>query len=104
MDKLFENFFDESLDELKRKNIYRDQSAINQKLDNQTSIVFSDNDYLGLAQLNHSSIDDLAGLRLFGSTGSRLTTGSQKEHQELEQAISNWKNTEAIVISAHSCI
>ncbi|NQY80986.1 MAG: pyridoxal phosphate-dependent aminotransferase family protein [Candidatus Caenarcaniphilales bacterium] len=94
----FDDFFKDSLTELKNKNLYRDQSAINQKLSTPGIKVFSDNDYLGLANNSYSEILQESKEILAGSTGSRLTTGSQKEHYELETLICDWKDTEATIL------
>jgi len=70
---------------LKSKNLYRECKIHDSKLIN-----FGSNDYLGLAK-QKTSLD----LDSIGSTGSRLITGTHQEHVDLEEAIANWKQTEA---------
>lgn len=94
----FDNFFIDSLTELEDKNLYRDQSLINEKLSKTGIKVFSDNDYLGLANNSYREILKDSTKLVAGSTGSRLTTGSQKEHCELEKLISEWKGTEDTIL------
>ena len=60
-------------------------------------IQFASNDYLGLA--NHSKLKEAAIEAIHrygvGSGASRLISGTQKPHQQLETALSQFKNTEA---------
>ncbi|MGD1942951.1 MAG: 8-amino-7-oxononanoate synthase [Leptolyngbyaceae cyanobacterium] len=64
---------------------------------------FASNDYLGLAgdprvAAAASAASETDGT---GSTGSRLLSGSRELHQQLEQAIAQWKGTaDAIVFSS----
>ena len=66
-------------------------------------INFSSNDYLGFSQ--HPAVIEAAGAGLsnygFGSGGSRLTSGTQTLHKELEACIARFKGREdAVVFSA----
>jgi 8-amino-7-oxononanoate synthase len=58
---------------------------------------FSSNDYLGLA--THPALRDAASRALerygTGSGASRLISGSLAVHQELEEALADWKGTQA---------
>jgi 8-amino-7-oxononanoate synthase len=94
MDRIFQN----KINDLKKQNLYRDQNAINERLSRQKELInFSSNDYLGLAECSISGISNVAQIP-FGSSGSRLTTGTHLEHKELEDCISNWKACEDTII------
>ena len=94
MDRIFQN----KINDLKKQNLYRDQNAINERLSRQKELInFSSNDYLGLAECSISGISNVAQIP-FGSSGSRLTTGTHLEHKELEDCISNWKGCEDTII------
>lgn len=60
--------------------------------DKENLISFTSNDYLGLGQKRVSSFPEPM---LIGSTGSRITTGTNPIHEELETYLANWKGTEA---------
>jgi len=99
MDRIFQD----KINDLKKQNLYRDQNAINERLSRQKELInFSSNDYLGLAEYSISEILNGRVAKLmkipFGSSGSRLTTGTHLEHQELEECISNWKTSEDTII------
>jgi 8-amino-7-oxononanoate synthase len=112
MDRIFQD----KIDDLKKQNLYRDQNSINERLSHPSKLInFSSNDYLGLAEYSISEIlniaqinqniqgntsDPLAELMRipFGSSGSRLTTGTHREHKELEDCISDWKSCEDTII------
>jgi 8-amino-7-oxononanoate synthase len=107
MDRIFQD----KINDLKKQNLYRDQNAINERLSRQKELInFSSNDYLGLAECSISeilninakdySVNNLTELMQipFGSSGSRLTTGTHLEHKELEDCISNWKACEDTII------
>jgi 8-amino-7-oxononanoate synthase len=67
------------------------------RLEDREVLNFSSNDYLGLA--NHSALKEAAveAIEKFGAgAGSaRLISGSQSPHHELENALANFKGTEA---------
>lgn len=107
MDRIFQD----KINDLKKQNLYRDQNSINERLSRQKELInFSSNDYLGLAECSISgilninatdySVNNLTELMQipFGSSGSRLTTGTHLEHKELEDCISNWKACEDTII------
>ena len=107
MDRIFQD----KINDLKKQNLYRDQNVINERLSRQKELInFSSNDYLGLAECSISeilninatdySVNNLTELMQipFGSSGSRLTTGTHLEHKELEDCISNWKACEDTII------
>ncbi|MCV9884143.1 8-amino-7-oxononanoate synthase [Metabacillus halosaccharovorans] len=63
-------------------------------------IVFSSNNYLGLANdpiLIEKALETLNEFGL-GSSGSRLTTGNTEWHEKLEQRIANFKKMEAALL------
>ncbi|RSL30076.1 8-amino-7-oxononanoate synthase [Salibacterium salarium] len=63
-------------------------------------IIFSSNNYLGLANdpiLIEKALKTLHKFGL-GSSGSRLTTGNTEWHEKLEQRIANFKNTETALL------
>jgi 8-amino-7-oxononanoate synthase len=63
-------------------------------------IVFSSNNYLGLANdpiLVEKAVNTLQEFGL-GSSGSRLTTGNTEWHEKLEQRIASFKKTEAALL------
>ncbi|NBV98027.1 MAG: pyridoxal phosphate-dependent aminotransferase family protein [Proteobacteria bacterium] len=107
MDRIFQN----KINDLKKQNLYRDQNSINERLSRQKELInFSSNDYLGLAEYSLSeilninakdySVNNLTELMQipFGSSGSRLTTGTHLEHKELEDCIASWKACEDTII------
>ncbi|MDB9528801.1 8-amino-7-oxononanoate synthase [Oscillatoria sp. CS-180] len=64
---------------------------------------FASNDYLGLAGDPRLSEAAIAAIQTYGtgSTGSRLLSGHRLLHEELEQAIAQWKGVaDAIVFSS----
>ncbi|WP_296361980.1 8-amino-7-oxononanoate synthase [Virgibacillus sp.] len=66
-------------------------------VDGEKKIIFSSNDYLGLAndkRLIHATIEALQQFGV-GSSGSRLTTGNTYWHEKLEKKIATFKQTEA---------
>lgn len=69
-------------------------------VDDRTLINFASNGYLGLAR--HPKVIEAAQKALvrygLGTGGSRLTSGSQKPHRELEEAIASFKDTEDAVV------
>ena len=67
------------------------------RLEGREVLNFSSNDYLGLA--NHSALKEAAtaAIKKFGAGAgaARLISGSQSPHHELENALANFKGTEA---------
>ncbi len=68
-------------------------------LDGRPVVSFASNDYLGLSA--HPAVVAAAGAALdewgAGSGASRLVTGSRPVHHELEDALAQWKGTEAAI-------
>ncbi|NCJ08697.1 8-amino-7-oxononanoate synthase [Synechococcales cyanobacterium C] len=65
-----------------------------------TVVNFASNDYLGLAGDPRLREAAIAALYTWGSgsTGSRLLSGHRPIHTELEQALADWKQTEAALV------
>lgn len=106
MNPNLENKLKEELDELKGNDLLRtvddlrfisSTKAIDK--DGKEYLVFGTNNYLGLTHhpdvINASKEASIYGT---GSTGSRLTTGASFEARELENNISEFKNTESTLI------
>ncbi|KAI9134062.1 8-amino-7-oxononanoate synthase [Acaryochloris sp. CCMEE 5410] len=69
-------------------------------LNGKTVINFASNDYLGLAGDSRLAEAAIAAIHTYGtgSTGSRLLSGHRLIHEQLEGAISSWKQTEAAIV------
>lgn len=106
MNQNLEKELKEELKELEKNNLIRtvddlrfisSTKAIDK--DNREYIVFGTNNYLGLT--HHPEVikaSKEANEYGTGSTGSRLTTGASFEARELENALSDFKNTESTLI------
>lgn len=106
MNQNLEKELKEELKELEKNNLIRtvddlrfisSTKAIDK--DNREYIVFGTNNYLGLT--HHPEVikaSKEANEYGTGSTGSRLTTGASFEARELENALSEFKNTESTLI------
>ena len=95
--------FDEKLDDLERKHLRRRLKTVNSPIDpviiieDKPVIQFASNNYLGLA--NHQTVKQAAIEAIHqygvGSGASRLISGTQTPHQNLEAALAEFKGTEA---------
>jgi 8-amino-7-oxononanoate synthase len=93
----------QSLSALREQNLFRELRRVDSpqssriKMDGQTILNFSSNDYLGLA--NHPALKEAAirAIEKFGagSGASRLVCGSLAPFHELETALAQFKKTEA---------
>ncbi|OKL37852.1 8-amino-7-oxononanoate synthase [Domibacillus mangrovi] len=102
----FDKWLNERLDKTKEAGLHRTLRTMNTAprpemcIDSQQQIVFSSNNYLGLA--NNERLVNAAGTVLHefgvGSSGSRLTTGNSKWHEKLENRIASFKQTEAALL------
>lgn len=99
-------WLDDALETIQRAHWHRHPRSITQgpgpeiELEGQRLINFASNDYLGLAShpdLKAAAIKAIAEWGT-GSTGSRLLSGHRPLHKELEQAIAQWKGTEAALV------
>ena len=106
MNPNLENKLKEELDELKENDLLRTVDDLRfisstKAIDNDGKefLVFGTNNYLGLT--HHPQVIKAcqeASIYGTGSTGSRLTTGASFEARELENNISEFKNTESTLI------
>jgi 8-amino-7-oxononanoate synthase len=104
----FEKHLDERLAEIRESDLYRKVRKIDSaqsaqvEIDGRTVLNFSSNDYLGLA--NHPTLKAAAiqAVDKFGAGAgaSRLICGSLGPHHELEEALANFKKTEAALTFA----
>ncbi|WP_373479171.1 8-amino-7-oxononanoate synthase [Geminocystis sp.] len=102
-------YLSKSLDTIKRANWYRQEKTITGlcgaiiDLEGEKLVNFASNDYLGLAcdkRLMNAAIQAIQEFGT-GATGSRLVSGHRQLHENLENAIASWKNTEkALVFSS----
>ncbi|WP_100330701.1 8-amino-7-oxononanoate synthase [Bacillus xiapuensis] len=69
-------------------------------LENKPVLLFSSNNYLGLANDDTIKQRAIEAIQLFGtgSGGSRLTTGNLCLHEQLERMIAEWKGTESALL------
>ncbi|WP_139367494.1 8-amino-7-oxononanoate synthase [Bacillus alkalicellulosilyticus] len=102
----FDHWIHERMENRKRAGLYRELRTMNTAplphmlVNEKEQLVFSSNNYLGLA--NHPVLMEEAvrALREFGvgSSGSRLTTGNTEWHEKLEDKIASFKKTEAALL------
>ncbi len=100
------NWIDNALSTINQANWYRSVKPITSppgpiiEIDGQSLINFASNDYLGLAfdpRLQKAAIQAIQDWGT-GSTGSRLLSGHRPLHQALENAIADFKQTEAALV------
>ncbi len=89
--KILSEFLTESLESIKEENLYR---TTGDKVYKETDLIFSSNDYLGLAKRKANPKNNSR----IGSGGSRLTTGTHQIHHDVEDYIAKWKGAEAAII------
>jgi 8-amino-7-oxononanoate synthase len=100
------DWIDRSLETIDRANWSRSTQTIDSLpgtrvvIDGQTLLNFGSNNYLGLAGDERLIQAAIEATRAFGTgaTGSRLTSGHNQLHQDLERAIATWKGTEAALV------
>ncbi len=100
------SWLDKSLNTIHRANWYRSVKAIAGKpgavveLLGNPVVNFASNDYLGLAGDERLIQAAVGATQAYGtgSTGSRLLSGHKDLHQDLENAIASWKQTEAALV------
>jgi 8-amino-7-oxononanoate synthase len=99
----FEQELNRRLSEIREAGLYRQLRQVDSpqsphlRIEGQALLNFSSNDYLGLANepaLREAAID---AVRRFGAgaAASRLVCGSLSPHHELEEALAEFKNTQA---------
>jgi len=104
----FEQHLDERLAEIRQNHLYRKNRRIDSaqgaqlEIDGNTILNFSSNDYLGLA--NHPALKAAAieAIERYGAGAgaSRLICGSLAPHHQLEEALVEFKGTEAALTFA----
>ena len=89
--KAFDSLLQEQLDDRKSKNLYRNLTLSNSKID------FSSNDYLGFAKLPalKTKVDNALEA---GATGSRLISGNSIEAEKTEEIIARFHHAEAALL------
>ena len=103
---MLDEWLSQRIEKTKEAGLYRKFRTMNTAplpemlIDGQRQIVFSSNNYLGLA--NDQRLVNAAETILHefgvGSSGSRLTTGHTDWHQKLEEKIARFKQTEAALL------
>lgn len=98
--------YKEELASIKNSDLYRELPLIENfngrtgKINGKEAIIFSSNDYLGLShcdQLKESAVEAINKYGT-GSTASRLITGTNNAHIELEEALKKFKSVEAALL------
>jgi 8-amino-7-oxononanoate synthase len=103
---MFEKWLSQRLSTTIESGIYRTLRTMNgapepiMKVDGRLQLVFSSNNYLGLANKQELILTAQEVVHQYGvgSSGSRLTTGHTKWHQLLEQKIADFKQSEAALL------
>jgi 8-amino-7-oxononanoate synthase len=103
---MLDEWLNQRLEKTKEAGLYRKVRTMNTAplpemvIDGQKQIVFSSNNYLGLANDQRLIYAAETILHEFGvgSSGSRLTTGHTNWHQRLEEKIAHFKQTEAALL------
>lgn len=103
---VLDEWLGQKLEKVKDLGLYRTLRTMNSApqsemlIDGKKQIVFSSNNYLGLA--NDARLIDAAATTAqqfgVGSSGSRLTTGHTDWHQKLEEKIAHFKQVEAALL------
>ena len=103
---MFTDFIEQELSRLKDAGLYRHMPLIQGPqepkitINGKDVILLCSNNYLGLA--NHPKVKDAAIKAIekygFGSGASRLVSGNMELHEELEQRIARFKDTEAALV------
>ncbi len=100
------NMFEYELEQLKKKSLFRSLMVMDSAggasvmMNGRKMLNMCSNDYLGLAQ--HPALRKAAASAMeqygFGSGASRLISGTSTLHQELEEKIAHFKNTDAALL------
>lgn len=102
----FDSWLVERLFQIKERGLYRTLNVMNSSpssemnINGETKLVFSSNNYLGLANDQRLIYAAETVLHEYGtgSSGSRLTTGNTLWHERLENKIANFKQTEGALL------
>ena len=100
------SWLQKSLGTIHRANWYRQVKTVNSlpgaiiELEGRQLINFASNDYLGLAGDPRLIAAATKAIEKYGtgSTGSRLLSGHRQLHDDLENAIADWKQTETALV------
>ena len=100
---LFEEDLQERLNSIRQKGLYRELRGIDSpqgprlRIEGEWLLNFSSNDYLGLANEPFTKEAAIRAIDQYGagSGASRLISGSLAPHRELEEALAEFKSTEA---------
>ncbi|MGR3277771.1 8-amino-7-oxononanoate synthase [Acaryochloris marina NIES-2412] len=99
------DWIDSALATIHKANWYRSVKTMSSPgptavLNGQEVINFASNDYLGLAGDSRLAEAAIAAINTWGtgSTGSRLLSGHRTIHEQLEDALASWKQTEAAIV------
>lgn len=100
------NWISPALQTIKRANWYRSPQAIQSRQSNlvqvgdRSLVMFASNNYLDLADHPDLTTAAIAAIHTYGTgaTGSRLVSGHLDLHEQLEQELAQWKNTEAALV------
>ena len=103
---MFTDFIEQELSRLKDAGLYRHMPLIQGpqepkvKINGKDVILLCSNNYLGLA--NHPKVKEASISAIekygFGSGASRLVSGNMELHEELEQRLAGFKDTEAALV------
>ncbi len=102
----FDQWLEERLNQTKQAGLYRKMRTMKEApqssmlVEEKRQLIFSSNDYLGLAgdpRLIDAAAEALAAFGT-GSSGSRLLTGNTVWHERLEQHLAAFKQTEAALL------
>lgn len=103
---LWSNFMSGSIDNLKAKSLYRKLRIIDYPvstrltIDNRSIVLFSSNDYLGLA--NNLRMKEAAAKAVMtwgtGSGASRLISGNSSLYKNLEEEVAHFKKSESALV------
>jgi len=98
--------YDELLNQLRQKSLFRELRTIEEiqgpmvRMGDRFLVNFASNDYLGLSQ--HPSVKAAAKAAIdrfgAGSGASRLVTGTESPHTELEEELATFKGTESALL------
>jgi len=100
------DFINKELETLRRRGLYRELKTLDAATDRlitlygTTFLCFSSNNYLGLAndpRLVAAAKDALDGYGV-GAGASRLVSGNQRVHRDLERRLAEFKGTEAAIV------
>ncbi|WP_096199562.1 8-amino-7-oxononanoate synthase [Bacillus sp. FJAT-45350] len=103
---MFDSWLSDRVTKIKENNLYRELNVMNSgskpmvEMNGEEKLIFSSNNYLGLAcDKRLTNAADTVGKTFgIGSSGSRLTTGNTLWHEKLERRIARFKQTEASLL------